>query len=174
MRRTLDIPHLTFLQMFNRAWIDNREIWFQWLWDWEKILHPPSTCQQKSPHSSAPEFFVRLLKGEFASPLAVFSAFAIVSAFGGKTFGLSLNFLCKYCQKIYFPFSYQAEKRTAEVVGRGGGSGEGEEMQEEDEATLLVLGCLAGGLGVLVLVGLVGGLVVRGRRAGGGGRPNLT
>ena len=60
------------------------------------------------------------------------------------------------------------------MVGRGGGSGEGEEMQEEDEATLLVLGCLAGGLGVLVLVGLVGGLVVRGRRAGGGGRPNLT
>ena len=61
------------------------------------------------------------------------------------------------------------------MVGRGGGSaGEGEEMQEEDEATLLMLGCLAGGLGVLVLVGLVGGLVVRGRRAGGGGRPDLT
>ena len=78
-----------------------------------------------------------------------------------------------YCQKIYFS-DHQAEKRTAEVVGRGGGSGEGEEMQEEDEATLLVLGCLAGGLGVLVLVGLVGGLVVRGRRTGGGGRPNLT
>ena len=74
----------------------------------------------------------------------------------------------------YFHFSHQAEKRTAEVVGRGGGSGEGEEMQEEGEATLLVLGCLAGGLGVLVLVGLVGGLVVRGRRTGGGGRPDLT
>ena len=60
------------------------------------------------------------------------------------------------------------------MVGRGGGSGgEGEEMQEEDEATLLMLGCLAGGLGVLVLVGLVGGLVVRGRRARGGGGPNL-
>ena len=61
------------------------------------------------------------------------------------------------------------------MVGRGGGSGDqGEEMQEEDEATLLMLGCLAGGLGVLVLVGLVGGLVVRGRRAGGGGEPSPT
>ena len=60
------------------------------------------------------------------------------------------------------------------MVGRGGVSGEGEEMQEEDEATLLLLGCLAGGLGVLVLVGLVGGLVARGRRMGGGRRSNLT
>ena len=41
-------------------------------------------------------------------------------------------------------------------------------MQEEEEATLLVLGCLTGGLGVLVLVALVGGLVVRDRRVGGG------
>ena len=42
-------------------------------------------------------------------------------------------------------------------------------MQEEEEATLLMLGCLTGGLGVPVLVALVGGLVVRGRRVGGGG-----
>ena len=55
------------------------------------------------------------------------------------------------------------------MVGRGGGpGGEVDEVEDEDEVTLLLLGCLAGGLGVLVLVGLVGGLVVRGRRAPGG------
>ena len=55
------------------------------------------------------------------------------------------------------------------MVGRGGaGGGEVDEVEDEDEVTLLLLGGLAGGLGVLVLVGLVGGLVVRGRRAPGG------
>ena len=55
------------------------------------------------------------------------------------------------------------------MVGRGGGGGgEVDEVEDEDEVTLLLLGCLAGGLGVLVLVGLVGGLVVRGRRAPAG------
>ena len=55
------------------------------------------------------------------------------------------------------------------MVGRGGaGGGEVDEVEDEDEVTLLLLGGLAGGLGVLVLVGLVGGLVVRGRRAPAG------
>ena len=62
----------------------------------------------------------------------------------------------------YLKFCPQAEKRTAEVVGRGGGqAGEAEEQEGEEQLSVLLLGGLAGGLGVILILGVMGGLLAR-------------
>ena len=48
------------------------------------------------------------------------------------------------------------------MVGRGGGqAGEAEELEGEEQLSVLLLGGLAGGLGVILILGVMGGLLAR-------------